>query len=135
MASGVLASLDLAQGVRAGDRALKWCCEPLRTMPWSRLLGRSTANLDRDPMATVVPAQPRSLDVAQAGYAFRCLESVRDALKRRVEQKVKDIAIEISGSTVNLRSRVNSSHERDAAPDVAWSSPGVRAVINDLRIG
>jgi hyperosmotically inducible protein len=60
---------------------------------------------------------------------------VRDALKRRVERKVKDIAIEISGSTVNLRSRVNSSHERDAAPDVAWSSPGVRAVINDLRIG
>ncbi len=60
---------------------------------------------------------------------------ITDALKRQVEREVKSIDIDIRGSTVTLRGRVNSWHERDAAQGVAWSAPGVRVVINDLHVG
>lgn len=60
---------------------------------------------------------------------------ILDALKRQVEHEVKNIEIRVDASTVTLRGRVNSWHERDAAQGVAWSAPGVRAVTNELRIG
>ena len=60
---------------------------------------------------------------------------IGDALKRQVEREVKHLDIKVDGSTVTLRGTVNSWHERDAAQGIAWAAPGVRAVINELRIG
>jgi osmotically-inducible protein OsmY len=60
---------------------------------------------------------------------------IADALKRQVEREVKHLDIKVDGSTVTLRGSVNSWHERDAAQGIVWSAPGVRAVINELRIG
>jgi osmotically-inducible protein OsmY len=60
---------------------------------------------------------------------------ITEALKRQVEREVKHLDIKVDGSTVTLRGNVNSWHERDAAQGIAWSAPGVRAVINELRIG
>jgi len=60
---------------------------------------------------------------------------IAEALKRQVEREVKHLDIKVDGSTVTLRGTVNSWHERDAAQGIAWSAPGVRAVINDLKIG
>jgi osmotically-inducible protein OsmY len=60
---------------------------------------------------------------------------IADALKRQVEREVKNITIDIDGSTVTLRGRVNSWHERDAVQGVAWTAPGVRTVVNELRLG
>jgi osmotically-inducible protein OsmY len=60
---------------------------------------------------------------------------ILDALKRQTEREVKHMEIKVDGTTVTLRGTVNSWHERDAAQGVAWSAPGVRAVINDLRVG
>jgi osmotically-inducible protein OsmY len=59
---------------------------------------------------------------------------IGDALKRQLERELKNITIDVSGSTVTLRGRVNSWHERDAAQGVAWSAPGVRVVVNELSI-
>jgi osmotically-inducible protein OsmY len=60
---------------------------------------------------------------------------IAEALKRQVEREVDRMDIQVDGSTVTLRGRVNSWYERDAATGTAWSAPGVRAVINDLSIG
>lgn len=46
----------------------------------------------------------------------------------------RPLAIEVDGATVILRGTVHSWHERDAAQAVAWSAPGVRSVINELRV-
>ena len=60
---------------------------------------------------------------------------IADALKRQVEREIKNIDIKVDGSTVTLRGRVNSWHERDAAGGAAWAAPGVLAVVNELSIG
>lgn len=56
------------------------------------------------------------------------------ALQRQLERELKRIEVKVEGSTVTLKGSVNSWHERDAAQGVAWQAPGVRAVINELRI-
>ena len=68
--------------------------------------------------------------VAQANLQAR----IAEALKRQVEREVKHLDIKVDGSTVTLRGTVHSWRERDAAQGVAWAAPGVRAVINELRI-
>lgn len=60
---------------------------------------------------------------------------IEDALKRQAEREAKRVQVAISGTTVTLRGTVHSWQERDAASGAAWAAPGVRAVINDLRIG
>jgi osmotically-inducible protein OsmY len=59
---------------------------------------------------------------------------ITDALTRQAEREVKHMQIVVDGSTVTLKGTVNSWHERDAAQGVAWQAPGVRAVINELKI-
>lgn len=59
---------------------------------------------------------------------------ITDALRRQVEREVKHMDIKVDGATVTLRGTVNSWHERDAAQGIAWAAPGVRAVINELKI-
>ena len=56
------------------------------------------------------------------------------ALGRQIERELKHIEIDVDGSKVTLRGKVNSRHERDAAQGVAWSAPGVRTVINELSV-
>jgi osmotically-inducible protein OsmY len=60
---------------------------------------------------------------------------IREALARQVQREVDDISVDVSGSIITLRGRVNSWHERDAAQGAAYSAPGVRAVVNELSIG
>ena len=60
---------------------------------------------------------------------------IEDALKRQAEREAKRVQVEINGTTVTLRGDVHSWQERDAAAGAAWAAPGVRAVINELRVG
>ncbi len=60
---------------------------------------------------------------------------ILQALKRQAEREVDRMEVKVEGSTVTLTGKVNSWHERDAAQGVAWSAPGVLAVINELRVG
>jgi len=60
---------------------------------------------------------------------------IEQALKRQAEREAHRVQVEVNGSTVHLRGAVHSWQERDAAAGAAWSAPGVRAVVNDLRVG
>jgi osmotically-inducible protein OsmY len=97
---------------------------------------RSAENAVRSLMGVVgvsndITLKPREREVSKGDLQTR----IGDALKRQVEREVRNIDIDIRGSTVTLRGRVNSWHERDAAQGVAWSAPGVRVVINELHVG
>jgi len=59
---------------------------------------------------------------------------IEAALRRQAEREVKHMQVEVDGSTVTLRGEVRSWHERQAAQGAAWSAPGVRTVINELRV-
>jgi len=59
---------------------------------------------------------------------------IEGALKRQAEREAKRVEIAVNGTTVTLRGSVHSWQERDAAAGAAWSAPGVRSVINELRV-
>lgn len=69
---------------------------------------------------------------AQAADVSRRIE---EALARQALREAKQIKVAVNGGTVTLSGSVHSWHERDAAKGVAWSAPGVRAVVDEMRIG
>lgn len=60
--------------------------------------------------------------------------SIEGALKRQAERQAKHVQVDVNGSTVTLRGEVHSWREHTAALGAAWSAPGVRKVINELRV-
>lgn len=60
---------------------------------------------------------------------------IEEALTRQAVREAKHIHVSVDGSTVKLTGKVHSWQERDAAQGVAWTAPGVRAVINELNVG
>lgn len=60
---------------------------------------------------------------------------IEEALTRQAIREAKHIQVSVDGSTVKLAGKVHSWQERDAAQGVAWTAPGVRAVINELIVG
>jgi len=60
---------------------------------------------------------------------------IEEALDRQAHREARKIEIAVDGDTVTLSGRVHSWQERDAVQGAAWSAPGVRAVINEVRIG
>jgi osmotically-inducible protein OsmY len=59
---------------------------------------------------------------------------IRDALVRQAEREAKRLEVNVNGHIVTLRGQVHSWYERDAAQGVAWSAPGVRTVINEIKV-
>jgi osmotically-inducible protein OsmY len=59
---------------------------------------------------------------------------IEEALTRQAIREAKHIQVAVDGTTVRLTGAVHSWQERTAAQGVAWSAPGVRAVINELRV-
>src|SRR5471032_2793027 len=60
---------------------------------------------------------------------------IGDALKRYAEHRAKEIAVTFNNDTVTLRGRVTSFSEKDLTRRAAWSVPGVRNVVDELRVG
>lgn len=60
---------------------------------------------------------------------------IEEALTRQAVREAKHIQVSVDGTTVKLTGKVHSWQERDAAQGVAWTAPGVRAVINELNVG
>ncbi len=60
---------------------------------------------------------------------------IEEALTRQAIREARHIKIALDGSTVKLTGRVHSWQEREAAQWVAWTAPGVDAVINELQVG
>lgn len=59
---------------------------------------------------------------------------IQDALTRQALTEAQNIQIGVEGATVKLNGTVHSWQERSAVQAVAWSAPGVRSVVNELRI-
>jgi osmotically-inducible protein OsmY len=72
-----------------------------------------------------VKARPTSSDVAHR---------IQQALARQADREAKRVQVDVDGATVTLRGSVHAWQERDAAQWAAWSAPGVRCVVNELRI-
>lgn len=60
---------------------------------------------------------------------------IREALERHAEREAKRIEVDVSGTTVTLRGRVESWEERQAAYGAAWAAPGIDRVVNELTVG
>ncbi len=61
-------------------------------------------------------------------------QGIKDALRRNAEIEADLIDVEVSGSHVTLRGRVQSLRERVMAERAAWAAPGVTAVTDNLMI-
>lgn len=60
---------------------------------------------------------------------------IEGALMRQAIREAQHVKVAVDGSTVTLSGNVHSWQERDAVQGVAWSAPGVRAVVNELHVG
>lgn len=74
----------------------------------------------------VVP--PQETDEAQIG------DEIERAFRRHAELDAHNISVRIVGPTVVLSGAVSSWSEREEAERVAWRSPGIRHVKNEIRI-
>ena len=53
----------------------------------------------------------------------------------RVAAEARRVEVRVAGSTVTVRGRVGTWAERDAVRGVAWSSPGVTLVVDEMTVG
>lgn len=59
---------------------------------------------------------------------------IEDALKRHAVRAAHKMQIEVRDGTVTLRGSVQSLQERKAVQGTAFAAPGVREVVNELRV-
>jgi osmotically-inducible protein OsmY len=59
---------------------------------------------------------------------------IEAALKRRAQRDSQQITVEVRGADVTLSGTAHSWSERELASDSAWAAPGVRRVIDNIRI-
>ncbi len=59
---------------------------------------------------------------------------IEAALKRRARADAQNISVHVDGAAVTLTGTVHSWPERDLARDSAWSTPGVRSVVNNITV-
>jgi osmotically-inducible protein OsmY len=59
---------------------------------------------------------------------------IEAALKRRARHDAQKISVDVQGSDVTLTGSVHSWSERDLAKKSAWSTPGVRDVIDEMTV-
>ncbi|WP_307008687.1 BON domain-containing protein [Agrobacterium tumefaciens] len=59
---------------------------------------------------------------------------IEDALKRNAEVEAQKIKINVADGQVILEGQVDAWSERQAAERAAWAAPGVRSVVDHLRI-
>jgi osmotically-inducible protein OsmY len=60
---------------------------------------------------------------------------IAEALKRHAEHEANNIAVTVNSDTVTLRGHISSFAEKDITRRAAWSAPGVRNVIDEMRVG
>ena len=59
---------------------------------------------------------------------------IEAALQRHAHQESKSIEVGVAGDSVTLSGVVESWAERDAAHTAAWAAPGVKNVIDNIRV-
>ncbi|WP_347360131.1 BON domain-containing protein [Rhizobium sp. Root1334] len=59
---------------------------------------------------------------------------IEDALKRTAEVEANGITVLVADGKVTLEGHVNAWPERSAVERAAWSAPGVKAVVDHIRV-
>jgi osmotically-inducible protein OsmY len=59
---------------------------------------------------------------------------IEAALKRRAQRDANEISVSVQGTDVTLSGRVHSWSERELATHTAWSSPGVKSVVDNITL-
>ena len=62
-------------------------------------------------------------------------KKIESALVRHSEKEADNIRIDVSDGVVTLSGKVRAFYERDLAERAAWMTPGVRQVVDTIRIG
>jgi osmotically-inducible protein OsmY len=75
-----------------------------------------------------ISLKPKDIDIKEIK------RKISDAFHRSATVDAASVQLEISGSKATLRGRVSSWIERDEAERIAWSSPGIYTVDNQIWI-
>jgi osmotically-inducible protein OsmY len=62
------------------------------------------------------------------------MQAIEQALVRSAQTDAAQIAVEVDGNTVILKGTVRAYAEKQEAERVAWSAPGVAAVLNRIEV-
>lgn len=74
------------------------------------------------------------IHVAPVVRAIDVKGQIEAALKRSAEVDARKISVESTDGSVTLRGTVRTWAEHDDAIDAAWAAPGVRSVVDELRV-
>ncbi len=61
-------------------------------------------------------------------------KQIENALERDWSINADNIKVSVSGTTVTLTGKVNSSHQKEEAERIVWKAPGVWSVKNELEV-
>ena len=96
---------------------------------------QKTAAVDAVHSLTGVKGVTNLISLMQTVDTAAIKDKIRKALERNADVEASRIKVEASGNKVVLRGKVNSWNERRIVENVAWATPGVTAVEDDLLIG
>jgi osmotically-inducible protein OsmY len=96
---------------------------------------QKTAAVDAVHSLTGEKGETNLITIMQTVDTAAIKDKIRKALERNADVEASRIKVEASGNKVVLRGKVNSWNERRIVENVAWATPGVTAVEDDLLIG
>jgi osmotically-inducible protein OsmY len=73
------------------------------------------------------PAEPSELEALIAA-------GIRSAIADEPQLDGADVGVKVSGTTATLEGSVATSSDRRTAVEIAWSVPGVTAVVDELKV-
>lgn len=110
------------------------------TKGWVTLSGKvewqyqKIAALDAVKRLTGVIGVSNNIEVKPHVSSFDVKKRIEDALKRTAEVEANGITVLVADGKVTLEGHVNAWPERSAVERAAWSAPGVKAVVDHIRV-
>lgn len=110
------------------------------TKGWVTLSGKvewqyqKIAALDAVKRLTGVIGVSNNIEVKPRVSSFDVKKRIEDALKRTAEVEANGITVLVADGKVTLEGHVNAWPERSAVERAAWSAPGVKAVVDHIRV-
>jgi osmotically-inducible protein OsmY len=110
------------------------------TKGWVTLSGKvewqyqKIAALDAVKRLTGVIGVSNNIEVKPRVSSFDVKRRIEDALKRTAEVEANGITVQVADGKVTLEGHVNAWPERSAVERAAWSAPGVKAVVDHIRV-
>lgn len=75
-----------------------------------------------------------SIAIRQRAVPSDIKRRIEEALERQADVEARGVSVEVDGDRVMLEGRVKAFHERGAIERAVWAAPGVREVVDHLRV-